>query len=108
MKRSRARIGAGPARCQRRDAPRGADRALIDARLEYEDEGSGQRQVVTLVRPSAVDGTAGRISVLDPLGLALLGLREGQSVDWPLQHGHRRRIRLIRVLPRRRSPAGDG
>jgi len=82
--------------------------ARIDARLEYEDEGSGQRQAITLVRPSAANGAAGRVSVLDPVGMALLGLREGQSVDWPLQHGDRRCIRLIRVLPRRRSPAGDG
>lgn len=72
--------------------------AVINARIEYEDEGSGERGVITLVHPSAADDTSGRVSVLDPLGMALLGLREGQSVDWPLQHGHRRRIRLVKLL----------
>lgn len=80
--------------------------AVMNARIEYEDERSGERGIITLVHPSVADDRAGRISVLDPLGMALLGLREGQSVDWPLQHGHRRRIRLVRLLGCPRLHAG--
>ncbi|HEY1326944.1 MAG TPA: GreA/GreB family elongation factor [Casimicrobiaceae bacterium] len=76
------------------------DRALLNTRVEYEDEVTGARWVVTLVHPDAADGKAHRVSVLEPLGMALLGLREGQSVDWPLDNGLRRRVRLVRVLSR--------
>ena len=95
MKRDRARS-------------RTAGTAEMNARVEYEDECSGERGVITLVHPGAADSGSGRVSVLDPLGMALLGLREGQSVDWPLQHGHRRRIRLVRVLRRARPHARGG
>jgi regulator of nucleoside diphosphate kinase len=76
-----------------------ADMGLINARIRYEDEDTGERRVVTLVYPDTADERLARVSVLDPLGMALLGLREGESVDWPLQNGRRRRIRLLRVLP---------
>lgn len=39
MKRNRTRIGPGRGQPRRGEAARDADRALIDARLEYEDEG---------------------------------------------------------------------
>lgn len=77
------------------DAP---DTAVLDACIEYEDEATGVRCVITLVHPDAADAAARRVSVLEPLGMALLGLREGQSVDWPLGNGRRRRVRLVRVL----------
>jgi regulator of nucleoside diphosphate kinase len=74
------------------------DRATIDARIEFEDESSGERRVILLVHPRAANERLGRVSVLEPLGMALLGLREGECVDWPLENGARRRIRLIRVV----------
>jgi regulator of nucleoside diphosphate kinase len=74
------------------------DRARINARIEFEDEGSGERQVIVLVHPRAANDRLGHVSVLAPLGMALLGLREGEAVDWPLENGRRRRIRLVRVL----------
>jgi regulator of nucleoside diphosphate kinase len=82
--------------------------AVMNARIEYEDEDSGERGVITLVHPGIADDRSGRVSVLAPLGMALLGLREGQTVDWPLQHGRRRRVRLVRVLraPRRHAAGG--
>lgn len=74
------------------------NRATINARIEFEDETSGERQVILLVHPRAADDKRGHVSVLEPLGMALLGLREGEAVDWPLENGRRRRIRLVRVL----------
>ena len=95
-------------RDQARTAPEPGGMAVMNARVEYEDEDSGERGVITLVHPGVADDRSGRISVLDPLGMALLGLREGQSVDWPLQHGRRRRVRLVKVLRAPRPPAARG
>jgi len=82
-------------------------RATIGARVRYEDEDTAENRVITLVYPNLANVRLGRVSVLDPLGMALLGLREGESVDWPMQHGARRRVRLVKVL-RSRSHSRRG
>lgn len=42
---------------------------------------------LTLVYPKDVDGQADRISVLAPVGSALLGLSVGDSISWPMPGG---------------------
>lgn len=51
----------------------------------------------TLVYPPLADLKAGRISVLAPLGIALLGFREGDEILWQMP-GRDRRLRIERVL----------
>lgn len=46
-------------------------------------DGKGQVHELTLSYPRDADGTRGRISVLAPLGSALLGMRKGDSMAWP-------------------------
>jgi len=53
-------------------------------------EQSGEEKLLTLVYPNQADGTAGHVSVLAPVGAALLGLAEGQSIDWPTLAGQTR------------------
>jgi hypothetical protein len=43
------------------------------------------------------DASAGRVSVLAPVGAALLGLRTGDSIEWPLPDGRHARIRILSV-----------
>jgi regulator of nucleoside diphosphate kinase len=57
---------------------------------------SGSRREITLVYPQDADATTGRISVLAPLGTALLGYREGDEVEW-LMPGGLRRLRIEKV-----------
>jgi len=42
----------------------------------------GSERSVTLVYPGEADIAQGRISVLTPIGAALIGLSVGQSIDW--------------------------
>jgi len=51
---------------------------------------------VTLVFPGAASARDGKVSILAPEGLALLGAREGDCRDWPTSNGPRR-VRLERV-----------
>jgi regulator of nucleoside diphosphate kinase len=60
-------------------------------------EADGQRRRVTLVYPTEADIAAGRISVLTPIGAALLGLAEGQSIDWTARDGRVRRLTIVEV-----------
>jgi regulator of nucleoside diphosphate kinase len=73
------------------------DTVTINSRVVFEDETTGERREVTLVYPGNADISAGRISILVPVGTALLGLRVGQSIDWQLPSGQKRRYRVIDV-----------
>ena len=48
---------------------------------------SGKEFSKTLVYPKAVDGNEDKVSVLAPVGSALLGLKEGDQIDWPRPGG---------------------
>ena len=73
------------------------DVVTMNSRVEFENETTGERREVTLVYPREADIAAGKISVLVPVGTALLGLRVGQSIDWKLPSGETHRYRIIAV-----------
>jgi len=72
------------------------DVVTMNSEVIFEDTVSGARRNVRLVYPEAADATRGWISVLSPLGSALLGLRVQQEFDWVLPHG-KRRVRVVSV-----------
>ncbi|PRQ05233.1 nucleoside diphosphate kinase regulator [Enhygromyxa salina] len=65
---------------------------------------SGRERELTLVYPRDA-GEEGRVSVLAPMGSALLGLRVGSEIEWPLPNG---RTARIRVLDLRHQPEAAG
>jgi regulator of nucleoside diphosphate kinase len=85
------------------DGPVAPDVVAMESRVTFEDEGTGTAREVVLVYPGSADASAGRVSVLAPVGAALLGLRTGDRIDWPLPDGRTARIRILSVAP----PAGD-
>ncbi|HEY0918247.1 nucleoside diphosphate kinase regulator [Devosia sp.] len=48
---------------------------------------NGEERTVTLVYPAEADISANRISVLTPIGTALIGLAKGQSITWTARNG---------------------
>jgi regulator of nucleoside diphosphate kinase len=74
-----------------------SDVAAIESRVTFEDAGSGSVREVILVYPASADASAGRISVLAPIGAALLGLRTGDDIEWPLPDGRIAKIRILAV-----------
>lgn len=69
----------------------------MGTRVRFIDEDSRDEQEVVLVYPLDADPVRGRISVLAPVGSALLGLRVGQSIEWPMPNGRNRRLRVTGV-----------
>lgn len=67
------------------------------SRVFVRDENSGQRLSFELVFPEAADYRTGRISVLAPIGAAILGHREGEIVEWEGSVGALR-LRILKVL----------
>jgi regulator of nucleoside diphosphate kinase len=82
------------------------DVVTMNSRVVFENETTGERREVTLVYPGSADIAAGKISVLVPIGTALLGLRVGQSIDWELPGGEKQRYRIVRV-PFQPEAAGE-
>ncbi|HST45597.1 MAG TPA: nucleoside diphosphate kinase regulator [Luteimonas sp.] len=61
-------------------------------------EDSGAKHALRLVYPRDADAARGHVSVLAPVGAALLGLSVGQSIEWPLPGGRSTRIRVSEVV----------
>lgn len=73
------------------------DLVTMNSRVVFENETTGERREVTLVYPDQADIDSGKISILVPVGTALLGLRVGQSIDWELPNGETQRYRIVGV-----------
>ena len=70
----------------------------MHSRVTYQIDGAGDSREVELVFPEEADAAAGKVSVLAPVGAALLGLEEGQSIDWAFfPDGNVRRLRVLRT-----------
>jgi regulator of nucleoside diphosphate kinase len=65
--------------------------------VEFRDDTTGKVQTVTLVYPDEADISKGRISVLTPIGTALIGLRAGHSITWETRNGDLRRLTVLQV-----------
>jgi len=68
----------------------------MNSRVHCREEGSGKDYHLTLVYPDEVGGE-GQVSVLAPVGCALLGLSVGQQIDWPGPAGKPLRLTLLAV-----------
>jgi len=77
------------------DLPRNV--VTMHARVRVADLMTGERQELMLVFPTQADMAARRLSVLAPIGTALLGYREGDEVEWRTPGGLRR-LRIEKVI----------
>ncbi len=70
----------------------------MNTEMEVRDESSGHVARLILVNPREANIIAGRISVLTPVGAALLGLAEGASTSVHVPSGEEKRLTVVRVL----------
>ncbi len=83
-----------------------ADIITMNSVIRFIDDSTGEEREATLVYPRDADGSPERISILAPVGSALLGLRVGASIDWPLPGGRSARLRVLGLRYQPES-AGD-
>jgi regulator of nucleoside diphosphate kinase len=69
----------------------------MNSRVRIMDPDAGEARTVTLVYPGEEDSLRGRVSVLTPLGTALLGLPEGARMEWRTLDGRSKSIAAIEV-----------
>ena len=65
-------------------------------RVDDAELGSHERELA-LVYPRDADGSAHKVSILAPVGSALLGLRTGDSIDWPMPGGRTARLEVLAI-----------
>ena len=81
-----------------------SDVVTMNSEVVYEDCASLVRRTVRIVYPRDVDATRHWVSVLAPIGSALLGLRVGQTIEWQVPSGTKR----VRVVEVRYQPEAAG
>ncbi|MBL7543602.1 MAG: nucleoside diphosphate kinase regulator [Bdellovibrionaceae bacterium] len=74
------------------------DIIAMNSQITFIDLDTKKEQVVTLVYPHDADVNAHKISILAPVGAALIGLRVGQTIDWPLNDKKVKRIQVTGVV----------
>lgn len=75
-----------------------ADIVTMNSRVRFEDENTGECREVTIVFPRQANASTGLISVLTPVGIALLGLAVGQSIVWPFPDGTQHSLRVLKII----------
>ena len=74
-----------------------ADVVTMNSQIVCVDEVSGDTYPITLVYPRDADAAQGKVSVLAPVGSALLGLSLGQQIDWQAPGGRPLRVRVTAI-----------
>lgn len=71
----------------------------LGSRVEFRDKQTGKVQEIILVYPFDADIARRRVSVLTPVGAALLGLSVNQTISFHTRAGERRELTVLKVRP---------
>ena len=74
------------------------DVVTMRSQVVFVDRASGERHAVRLVYPREADMEQHQVSILTPIGAALIGMRVGNSIDWPNRQGERRELEIVEVV----------
>lgn len=69
----------------------------MNSTVRFEVVSSAEEFCLTLVYPKDIDASGEKISVLAPVGGALLGLSQGDEIEWPKPGGGVLRVRIKEV-----------
>ncbi|ADO73401.1 Transcription elongation factor [Stigmatella aurantiaca DW4/3-1] len=74
------------------------DIVTMRSRVLFEDLDTGRRREASLVYPEEANIDQSRVSILAPVGLAVLGLQVGDIIEWPLPNERLGKLRILEVL----------
>lgn len=63
--------------------------ATMNSRVTLIDVETGDVMEVSLVFPDDVGSVEGAVSILAPVGTAIIGYGEGDTIEWPTPSGNR-------------------
>ncbi len=71
----------------------------LGSTVTFADEEVGKERRVRIVLPGEADIENGSLSILSQVGAGLIGLKAGQSINWPCPDGRPRTLQVISVEP---------
>lgn len=74
------------------------DVVTMNSRVKFRELKSGEERVRTLVYPAQMTDSTSQLSVLAPVGAALLGLRVGDTIHWALPGGATADLEVLELL----------
>lgn len=74
------------------------DLVTMNSKVKFLNMQEEKEVIVTLVYPSDANFSEGKISVLAPLGAALIGLKVEQQINWMFPDGKTRTLKILEVL----------
>jgi regulator of nucleoside diphosphate kinase len=75
-----------------------SDTVMMHSTVRYSAEEGGAPRIATLVYPGEDDAAEGKLSVLTPLGCALIGLSSGQSIHYEEADGSTKTLTVLAVM----------
>lgn len=73
------------------------DAVTMGSTVTFIDLDSSEENTISLVYPHEANVDEMKISILSPVGSALIGMRIGGNIDWPIPQGKVRRLKVIAV-----------
>jgi regulator of nucleoside diphosphate kinase len=73
------------------------DVVTMNSKVSLIDLETGEEEIYTLVYPEKANAAEGKISILAPVGTAMLGYRVGDVFEWEVPAG-KRRLRINKIL----------
>lgn len=73
------------------------DVITMNSRVTLIDLDTGEEETYTLVYPENADAAQGKVSILAPIGTAMLGYRAGDVFEWDVPAGTRR-LKVEKIL----------
>ncbi len=74
------------------------DMVTMNSKVKFRDLTTGEVRVRTLVYPAQMTDSATQLSVLAPVGAALIGLRAGDTINWALPGGTSTHLEVLELL----------
>ncbi len=75
-----------------------ADVVSMNSTVRFRVDSTQETFTLTLVYPKDMDSGAGKISILAPVGSALLGLSQGDEIEWPKPGGGTLKVQIEKVI----------
>lgn len=82
--------------CAPEDMPH--DVVSMNSQVRFRDLATGEERVRTLVFPAQMTDSSSQLSVMAPVGAALLGLRAGSAIHWELPGGTSTHLEVLELL----------
>ncbi|MEH0886099.1 nucleoside diphosphate kinase regulator [Enterobacter sp. UNJFSC 003] len=74
------------------------DVVTMNSQVRFRNLSTGEELIRTLVYPSQMTDSSAQLSVLAPVGAALLGLRTGDTINWALPGGTSTHLEVLELL----------